>query len=238
MNILRFDSQNAWLMGVTTYWRDRLRSNPSLTHCLASGNTPIPIYRELARAANEHIVSFKHARIYALDEFGGLSPDDPGRCRNMLWRDLVKPIDLPRENFHFLNPEAPDLDAECTQYEAAIGNGFDLVLLGIGLNGHLGMNEPGSLPNSPTRRVDLHPMTIQSSARYLQHDKLPRWGLTVGMKQFLASKEVWLIATGAAKAEVISRLIKDDISDKLPASLMRAHANCSLFVDPSAGALL
>ena len=123
-------------------------------------------------------------------------------------------------------------------YDAAIGDGFDLMLLGIGLNGHLGMNEPGSPADSPTRRVELHGGTIQSSARYFAHDNLPRWGLTVGLKAVLASKEVWLIANGAAKAGIIQQTVRGDISLSNPASLLRRHPDCSLFVDADAGALL
>jgi glucosamine-6-phosphate deaminase len=238
MNILQFDSERSWVEGVVTFWRDRLRLNPGLRHCLASGNTPIPVYRELVRATCQGQVSFATAAVFALDEFGGLTPDDPGKCANMLRRDLVDHVDLPKNGFRFLNADAPDLDAECRAYDRAIGNGFDLVVLGIGGNGHLGMNEPGSSRDSVTRRVDLDEGTIASSARYVRHDRLPRWGLTVGMKQFFASREVWLLATGPVKAEMVRRIVRGKISEQVPASLMRQHPNCSLLVDAAAGSLL
>jgi glucosamine-6-phosphate deaminase len=234
MNVLQFDSEAAWLAGVVSFWRDRLRTNPALSHCLASGNTPIPVFRAMVKAFERGEVSFKRAAVFALDEFGGLAPADPGRCKNMLERDLVKHVDLPAKSFRFFNPEADDLQTECREFDAAVGNGFDLVLLGIGLNGHLGMNEPGSSIDSPTRRVDLHPSTTSASSRYVAQKALPRWGLTVGMKQFMASKEVWLLATGSAKAEIVGRLINGEISEQIPASLMRRHPNCSLFVDQAA----
>ena len=123
-------------------------------------------------------------------------------------------------------------------YDAAIGDGFDLMLLGIGLNGHLGMNEPGSPVDSPTRRVELERTTIHSSARYFAHQNLPQWGLTVGLKAVLASKEVWLLANGAAKAGIVQQTVGGDISASNPASLLRRHPDCSLFVDADAGALL
>lgn len=238
MNVLRFDSEAACVAGVAAFWRDRLRQSPSLTHCLASGNTPIPVYREMSRSVRAGQVSFKNARVFALDEFGGLAPDDPGRCHNMLWRDLIGPVEMPKAQFHFLNPEAKDLEMECRAYDQAIGRGFDLVLLGIGMNGHLGMNEPGSAPDSNTRRIDLHESTIRGSAAYLTHANLPKWGLTVGMKQFFGSSEVWLMATGSKKAEIVSRVVKGQVSEQVPASLMHRHSNCSLFVDQAAGALL
>jgi glucosamine-6-phosphate deaminase len=238
MNVLHFDSEPSWVAAVVAEWCDRLRCNPALRHCLASGNTPIPVFRAMAAAVRQGQVSFAQSVIFALDEFGGLALNDPGRCNNMLKRDLVNDIDLPARAFFVLNPEASDLQAECASYDAQIGSGFDLVLLGIGTNGHLGMNEPGSAVNSPTRRVELHDSTISSSARYLSHQQLPRWGLTVGMRQFFAAKEVWLLATGRAKAKIVRRTLQGEVTERVPASLMRRHPNCSLFLDSTAASLL
>lgn len=238
MNVLRFDSESAWVQGVSTFWRDRLRTNPRLTICLPTGLTPNPIYAEMVRSFRAGHASFAQASVYALDEYGDLAPDDPGRTRNMLLDRLIGHVDLPRDAFRCLDPGASDVEQQCGRYDAAIGDGFDLVLLGIGLNGHLGMNEPGSQADSPTRRVELHHTTIQSAARYLSHGNLPRWGITVGLKPILASKEIWLLANGPAKAGIIQRTIAGEISEEVPASLLRRHSNCSVFVDAAAGRLL
>lgn len=192
----------------------------------------------MAEAVRQGHVSFREAVIFTLDEFGGLEPDDPGRCKNMLLRDLVSHCDLPKGNFHCLQPDAADLEAECRAFDCAMDPQLDLVVLGIGLNGHLGMNEPGSTLASPTRRTELHKSTIASSARYVTHQRLPEWGLTVGMKQIFAAKEVWLLATGEAKAEIVRRVVKGDITEQCPASLMRRHPNCHLFIEVEAGRLL
>ena len=138
--------------------------------------------------------------------------------------------------FHVLDPDNPNLIAHCADYDAAIGDGFDLVLLGIGLNGHLGMNEPGSPIDSPTRRVELHDSTVQSSARYFKHKNLPRWGLTVGLKALLGAKEVWLLAKGPAKAKIVEETLRGEIGPSIPASLLRRHPNAWLFLDKPAGA--
>jgi glucosamine-6-phosphate deaminase len=238
MNILRFDSESAWIHAVCSLWRDRLHTKPDLKICLPSGNTPAGIYAEMSRSAGAGLVSFKHATVFALDEFGGLAPDDPGRTRHTLQRQLLDAVDLPPAAFHFLDPDHADTTQHCTDYDAAIGDGFDLMLLGIGLNGHLGMNEPGSPENSPTRRVELHGSTVQSSARYFAHHNLPRWGVTVGLQAVLASKEVWLLANGASKAGIIEQTVRGEIGSSNPASLLRQHPNCSLFVDPAASGLL
>ncbi len=235
MNLLRFDSESAWAGAVCSLWRDRLCTNPDLKICLPTGTTPAEVYAEMSGSVRAGLVSFARASVFALDEFGGLAADDPGRTRHTLQRQVIGATDLPSAAFHFLNPEHPDLAQHCRDYDAAIGDGFDLMLLGIGLNGHLGMNEPGSPADSPTRRVVLESGTIQSAARYFAHKNLPQWGLTVGMKTILASKEVWVLANGAAKAGIIQQTLRGDISPANPASLLRRHPNCSLFLDPLAG---
>lgn len=238
MNLLRFDSPSAWVNGVASVWRDRLRTNPDQTICLPTGTTPTPIYREMVRSVDAGLTSFARVSVFALDEFGGLSPDDPGLARNILPRILLDPNGVPRHSFFTLDAWAQDLERVCGEYDARSGGAFDLVLLGIGLNGHLGMNEPGSAANSPTRRVDLHPQTIQSSARYFNHENLPRWGLTVGLGPILASREVWILATGSNKASIIRETVRGEVSVNIPATLLRHHSNCSIFVDADAGALL
>ena len=230
MHVLRFDDEDAWVNGVAAFWRDRLRTNPRLKMCLPTGLTPLGIYAEMARSVAAGLTSFAGATLFALDEFGGVPPDDPGRTRNTLERVLIGLVDLPATACHFLDPDASDLAAHCRAYDAAMGNGFDLMVLGIGTNGHLGMNEPGSEEDSPTRRVDLHPETIRASARYFSHQNLPTWGLTVGLKAILASREVWLLASGPAKAAIVEHTLAGDISRDNPASLLRRHPNCALFV--------
>ena len=239
-NLIRFDSESAWAGGVCAAWEDRLRENPTLRICLPTGLTPAAIYAEMIRRVNAGRVSFARASVFALDEFGGLPADEPGLTRNTLLRQLIEPVDLPSPAFHALDPDAPDVERTCRRYDAAIGAGFDLVLLGIGLNGHLGMNEPGTAADSATRRVELHESTIQASARYFPDRDprdLPRWGLTVGLKAILASREVWVIANGSAKAAIVRRAIGGDVTPDVPASLLQRHANCSFFVDAAAGSL-
>lgn len=238
MNLLRFDSEEAWVSAVASLWRDRLRANPHLRICLPSGNTPKRIFAEMGRAVAAGWATFQHAEVFALDDYGGLAPDDQGRCVNMLRRLLLAHIDLPQYRFHFIDTDAPDLDQLCRDYDAAIGAGFDLTLLGIGLNGHLGLNEPGTSPDSTTHRVRMHESTIKASAGYLTHANLPTWGVGVGLKHLLGSKEVWLLANGAAKADIVQRLLKGPAEVSVPASLMQRHPNCFLMVDAAAGALV
>ncbi|HMJ64418.1 MAG TPA: 6-phosphogluconolactonase [Candidatus Binatia bacterium] len=236
MNVFKFDSEEAWVEGVATFWRDRLCNNPRLRMCLPSGHTPNKIFAAMGEAVKARQLSFREAEIFCLDEFGGLAPDDPGKCANMLKHYLLSHIDLPERQFHWLDIDAPDLTKVCLEYDNAIEPGFDLTLLGLGLNGHLGMNEPGTTADSPTRRVDLAPGTTASSAKYLTHSKLPTWGLAVGLKQLLGSKEVWLLVNGSAKAEIVRRTVKSSIGEDVPATLLREHRNSFLMADADAAA--
>jgi glucosamine-6-phosphate deaminase len=237
MNILRFDSQASWVQTVTSLWRDRLREQPRLRMCLPSGRTPIKIYDAMRESAMRGAASFRHAEVFALDEYGGLAPDDPGLCVNMLRRDLVDRIDLPEERFHVIDVHAPDLDRVCRDYDGRIAERpFDLTLLGIGMNGHIGLNEPGSPLDSVTRRVEMHATTIAASAGYLTHARLPTWGVGVGLKHLLASTEVWLLANGSAKADIVRQTVHAEIGADLPASWLRTHPNSFMIVDADAGA--
>jgi glucosamine-6-phosphate isomerase len=204
--------------------------------CLPAGHTPVPVYAAMIAAVKRGEVSFRGCEVFTLDEFGELPPDDPGRCAQQLRRSLIDEIDLPPERFHFIRTEAEDLAEECRQYDMAISHGFDLTLLGIGLNGHLGMNEPDTPADRTTHRAELHASTVAASRRYLTHAHAPSWGATVGMKHLLESREVWLLACGANKAEIVRRTLQGEITTEVPSSLLRRHPNCCLFVDHAAGA--
>jgi glucosamine-6-phosphate deaminase len=238
VNIFKFDSEEAWIEGAASFWRGRLRNNPRLRMCLPSGHTPNKIFAAMGRAVKARQVSFREAEIFCLDEFGGLAPDDQGRCANMLRHYLLQHIDLPEENFRRIDIDSTDLEKTCQDYERAIGPGFDLTLLGLGLNGHLGMNEPGTPADSLTRRVQLASSTVASSAKYLAHGNLPTWGVAVGLKRLLGSKEVWLLVNGPAKTDIVKRTVQGAIGEDVPATLLRKHSNSFLMVDAEAAKLI
>jgi glucosamine-6-phosphate deaminase len=239
MRIERFDSTAAWVDAVVTCWCERLTTTPRLRMCLPAGHTPQPIYAAMGRAVAAGRISFREAEIFVLDEYGSLAADDPGRCSNMLRRDLLDHIDLPPGRFHGLDTATAEYERVCRAYDGLIARGgLDLTLLGIGRNGHLGMNEPGSDPAGKTRRVELHASTVAASARYLSHTRLPTWGITVGLEPLLDSREVWLLASGAGKADIVRRAVDGPIGPDVPASLLRGHPNCLVWLDAAAAALI
>ena len=171
MKLERAATLDAWADLVTGLLIQRLQRTPTLRMCLPTGLTPVPSttdWRPPWRAATCHSA---RATIFLLDEFGGVAPSDPGRCDNMLRRGLLDRLDVPPAQFHGFDLTG-DVEHECAAYEAAVGEGCDITLLGIGGNGHIGMNEPGSPPESTTRRVvargghgDRQRTVLQSRAR-------------------------------------------------------------------------
>lgn len=237
MRVIRAGSRHEWAAYVAEALVARLQVNPSLRLTLPTGATPVPIYEGIARAVAAGRVSFARAEVFLLDEFGGVPPDDPGRCDQMLRRTLLDRVDLPPERFHRFEV-AGNIEQECETFERSIGGGCDLTLLGIGGNGHVGMNEPGAPADSLTRQVALAPETTAATARYFDHHRLPVWGVTQGIATIMRSGEVWLLASGAGKAGIVRRTARDPVSELVPATLLRGHPAALLIVDSEAASLL
>ena len=236
MKILRVRRQD-WARQVAEAFLERVQANPKLRVCLPSGDTPVAVYAEIASLAREKKVSLARVQVFLLDEYGGLDPDDPGRGAAMLEREFLSKLEERPAQVRLIDTESASLRAEIAALEREIGTGFDLTLLGIGLNGHLGMNEPSSAADAGVRRVDLHPASRQSSHGYGVR-KTPTWGVTLGMRQLLGSNEVWLLATGAKKAQIVRQALEGPLTPDNPASLLQPHPNCTVFLDEDAAALL
>ncbi len=239
VHVVRYESPHAWAEHVAARFASFLADEPAARVALPTGATPEPVYAGIVEAVRAGIASFRQAHVFLLDEFGGVPPDAKGRCNVMLHRALLDHVDLHSEKYHPLDPEAEDLAAMCAAYDASMKVPLDLVMLGIGRNGHVGMNEPGTSPESPTRRVELAPSTTQASVRYFgEGSPLPTWGVTMGMSAILAARTIWIIATGAGKADIVRDVLLEPVSAMRPASLLRGHPNCWFFVDAAAAAKL
>jgi glucosamine-6-phosphate deaminase len=235
VTLLRGGSTEAWARLVADLFIERLKGQPGMRVCLPTGLTPVPIYDHLAAAVAAGTVSFALTDVFLLDEFGGVDPGDPGRCDQMLERFLLSRIDLPAARFHRLDLTG-DIETVCRAYEGAVGHGCDLTLLGIGTNGHVGMNEPGASADSLTRRVNLAPDTIAASARYFGHDRLPTWGVTMGLGTLRRSREIWILASGAGKAPIVRQTLHGPVTAAVPATQLREHPSVLLIADDEAAA--
>lgn len=224
---------DGWGASVGALLADRLESQPGTRLCLPTGNTPNPAYAAFAASGG----SLTETEVLLLDEF--VLPDGhPARCDVMLARALLDLLPEPPRTLHRLNVAAENLHAECQRYEALIAERpLDLTLLGLGANGHLGLNEPGTAVDSPTRVVSLHPDTIRHAADY-GAGIAPDRGVTMGMKAILGSKEIWLLVTGGHKAEILNRALSGPIGAEVPASYLQDHPNVVVLADEAAAALL
>lgn len=221
-------SDRDWANQTATRFDNYVSTHASARICLPTGKTMEPFYDSVAQST-----SFTGLTIFLLDEFGGLPQGDPGRCVSMINRHLIGHVSG-TPMLHLPDIDAGDLEAESRRYQTLIDDGgLDLVLLGLGANGHLGMNEPGSDPDSPTRVVDLASTTTDHAAEY-GATAAPTWGLTIGMKSLLAAREVWLMVSGQHKREILGRTLLDPVGSDLPATYLREHPNCTVFADRSA----
>ena len=177
------------------------------------------------------------ATAFLLDEFG-LPEGSPARCDVMLRRELLDLLDEPPGRLVTWDTSAEDRDAECRRMEADIADGgLDLVIVGIGPNGHVGMNEPGTPPQSRSRVVDLHPETRRGALRYGAATE-PAWGMTLGIATLMEADTIWLLATGAAKAAIMARALRGEVTPEVPASLLLDHPDLRVYLDEHAAAHL
>ena len=220
-----------WADSIADLWAERLSDSPELTMCLATGSTPKPVYRAIAGHAD-----LSQAKIFLLDEFG-LESGDPARCDVMLDDMLLSRLEVP-PSVERLDPQAADLDAECDRYSQAIAkDGLDLVVLGLGTNGHLGLNEPGSDYDSTTRVVALADETIAGLSSY-GTTSTTSWGMTIGLAEILASDEAWLLVSGEHKAQILRQTLIGPVDPSVPASFLRMHSNVIVWVDEAASTQL
>lgn len=215
---------------------EQLRAKPTSLLVLPTGNTPLGLFRQLVGAAKSGEVDLTSARFVTLDEYAGIPRND--RRRLLLWlkRELFDPIGIAASAVHALDPMA-DPVAEAARIEAIIaeGGGIDLAVVGLGPNGHVAFNEPGSPFDSRTRQIDLTPESIRSNATYWGGEAdVPRKGLTLGLGTLRESRTIVLIASGTAKARILTETIEGAISTEVPASLLRLHPDSLIIADHDA----
>ena len=208
---------------------------------LATGSSPVPLYTELVRRHREAGLSFAHARAFLLDDYVGLPPDHPQRYAAVIRRDFTGSIDLPAAALDWPHGDAADLPAECRRYEAAIAaaGGVDLQILGIGADGHLAFNEPGSSLSSRTRVKTLTARTREDNARFFAGvDEVPHHVVTQGLGTILEARHLLMVATGDGKAGPVARALEGPVSAACPASILQLHERATVLLDPAAATLL
>lgn len=219
-----------------------LRTRPDAVLGLATGSSPLAVYDELVRRHVEEGLSFAHARAFTLDEYVGLPLDHPQRYRNVIAHELTDRVDLDPARVSGPDGAADDLPAACAAYERAIvdAGGVDVQILGIGTDGHIAFNEPGSSLASRTRVKTLTAQTRQDNARFFDDDltAVPQHCVTQGIGTILAAGHLVLLATGRAKAEAVHQMVEGPVSALWPASALQLHPHVSVLIDDAAASRL
>jgi len=214
----------------------RLEERPSTVLMLPTGVTPLGMYRRLIEIHRSEGLSFAEATFFNLDEYLGLRPDHEASYHVYMKENFYGLIDADPARIFVPDGSAPDPEAECELYEAAIveAGGIDVCVLGIGRNGHIGFNEPGAPFDSRTRVVQLSESTRKVNAGDFEADRAPERAITVGMATIFESREVLLLASDTNKAGAVAAAVEGDASESVPASMLRSHPNASLFLDEDA----
>jgi glucosamine-6-phosphate deaminase len=218
-----------------------LTRTPDAVLGLATGSSPLPVYGELIRRSGRGEVSFATATAFLLDEYVGLPPSHPASYRRFIDHELARPVGLPPDSVNGPDGCAADIAAECDRYDRAIAEagGVDVQLLGIGADGHIGFNEPGSSLGSRTRIKTLTEQTRRDNARFFDRlDDVPHHVMTQGVGTILDARHLVLVATGAAKAEPIARAVEGPVTAMVPASSLQLHPHVTVVVDEAAAAAL
>ncbi len=208
---------------------------------LATGSTPLGIYRELIRRHAAGSLDFSQVITFNLDEYYPMPAESPHSYRRYMWENLFAHVNVKPENVHIPDGTTPrqEIRAACHAYEAAIhaAGGIDLQILGIGKTGHIGFNEPGSSRRSRTRLVTLDTVTRRDAAAdFFGEDNVPREAITMGVGTILEAREVVLIATGEHKAQIIRRAVEGDVSPDVAATFLQDHPNATVYLDAAAAA--
>lgn len=215
----------------------QLQRKPASVLGLATGSTPLGLYRELIALHGAGRIDFSHARSFNLDEYLGLDPDHSQSYAHFMREHLFQHVNFAPGATHLPSGLAADFEAEAARYENAIrrSGGIDLQLLGLGANGHIGFNEPSSSLTSRTRIKTLAPQTIEDNARFFgDRAHVPRHVITMGIGTIMEARHCLVLAIGPAKAEAVAQMVEGPISANWPASALQMHPSCTLMVDEAA----
>lgn len=218
-----------------------VRKKPNAVIGFATGSTPIGLYKQLIRLHKEEGLDFSGITTFNLDEYIGLAPDHPQSYNKFMWEELFAEINVRREAVNIPIGNVEDVDRFCVNYERSIveAGGLDMQILGIGKNGHLAFNEPGSSLQSRTRRTALTRNTIASNARFFDSpNQVPRFAITMGVGSIMEARQLLMLASGADKAAAIQAALEGPVSIMMPASIMQMHPDVRVILDAAAAAEL
>lgn len=215
---------------------EEVQNNPQAVLGLATGGTPLGTYENIIKAYQAGKVSFKGVKTFNLDEYCGIDKTHPQSYYYYMYHNLFDHIDILPENVHIPSTEGDDLQAQCDQYNQLLKQTqIDLQLLGIGGNGHIGFNEPGTPFDQETFVVELTEKTRQDNKRFFNSiDEVPTHAITMGIKNIMSSKKILMLISGKSKADTVYNLLKGPITENFPASILNNHPNTTVIIDVDA----
>jgi glucosamine-6-phosphate deaminase len=207
-----------------------IRDNPRIVLGLPTGRTPIGMYERVVRECAREYHCFRDVTTFNLDEYAGVPPEHPGSYATYMKQHLFSHVDLDPSNAHLPHGLAEDLDAECTRYEHEIrdAGGLELTFLGLGRNGHIGFNEPGTPFDARTRVVQLDESTRKANAEFFHEGNVPTHAITMGIATILESRRIVLLVAGSGKETALERLRSGEITTEFPASALWKHHNVTV----------
>lgn len=234
MKIIKVNDYNELSKRAASIFVNRINRLNKPVIGLATGSTPEKMYEILVGKYRSGEISFSEIITFNLDEYVGLSKNDPTSYQYFMNDHLFNHVDIKVQNIHLPNGLAHDLEKECEEYEELIksAGSIDLQILGLGLNGHIGFNEPGTSFTSRTHVVELEQSTIEANARFFSSiEEVPKKALTMGIDTIMDAKEIVFLVQGEKKAEILKRVVYGEVTEEVPASILQRHPNVTLITD-------
>lgn len=241
MKVLMFNDHEAMSRYAAKVFTEQLQAKPNSVLGLATGSTPIELYQYLIDAYQAGQISFKDVTVFNLDEYLGIDADHPESYARFMREKLFDAVDMDLSKAHIPNGMTTDPDQEGRNYEASMkaAGGIDLQVLGLGVNSHIGFNEPDDELFNNTHATPLTPSTREANARFFGSiDSVPTHAVTMGVGSIMRSRRIILLASGEHKAEAIQKTVDGMITTQAPSSLLQLHPNALILIDKAAGALL
>lgn len=233
MKLQIYDDYRSLSEGVAAVFVDQIQQKPDSVICVASGHTPRGVFEQLRGLASSGKADFSKCQFIGLDEWIGVPADNPGSCRAMLDNDFFLPLDIPTSNIFFFDgmDENPDRQVKLANSWIADRGGIDVMLVGIGLNGHIGMNEPGTSFGRGTHVATLSASTVTTAQKYFNTHTEVTKGITLGLADFRKAKVPILMASGAAKRDIISIVLTQEPDTTWPASVVQQIPDARVMID-------
>ncbi|HEY4326192.1 MAG TPA: glucosamine-6-phosphate deaminase [Mucilaginibacter sp.] len=240
MKVLVFKDYDQMCRAAADLIVEQVKQKPDSLLCFPSGESPSGVFKYLLADAKKNKVDFNRCYFVGLDEWVGMGKDDEGSCTRFLNEHFFVPMQIKPDKVCFFDARAQDLDAACAAMDKFIKQKgpIDIMLVGIGMNGHIGLNEPGTDFDLYSHHSPLAPLTINVAQKYFKNETVLSEGITLGLKHLEEANAAVLIASGIKKAEIIEEALQGDVTEYLPASIFQAHPSAYVFLDEGAASKL